>query len=264
MAEDTRSSRNTLIVFGVLAGTILFLFVFTDISTLFTAETLSLDATSSQGKASERGVDASTGIFRGKGFKGQLPPRIQIPDLPPDTLPPSTTQQIIVSRETGENQGEGILGSGGAPSSTVGLEGFQILVREDVLVFDRFHTPAKGQEITGTILFEWGNARPITISQVLIPNEFNSWFEFDLPQTLAGEGISFDGRSDSEFKYTLLIPENTLGNEFAIPIRFIIDTDIQTIDANALVEIEIPTGFSAGFSLAEFFRALFAGFRVGF
>jgi len=258
MAKDTRSSRNTLIVFGVLAGTILFLFAFTDLSTFFSAQTLSLDATSSQGKASDRGVDASTGIFRGKGFKGQLPPRIT------ENIDPSTGQQIVVSREVGASQGEGILFGGGAPSSTVGLEGFQTLIREDVLVFDRFHTPAKGQSITGTILFEWGNERPITISQILIPNEFRSWFDFEEPQILAGEGISFDGRSDNEFKYTLLVPENTLDNEFAVPIRFIVDTDILSLDANALVEIEIPTGFSSGFSLAEFFRALFAGFRVGF
>ncbi len=260
MAKDTRSSRNTLIVFGVLAGTILFLFVFTDLSTFFSVQTLSLDATSSQGKANERGVDASTGVFRGKGFKGQQPP---VTCLAIGQCPPSTGQQIVVSRETGETQGEGIQGGGGAPASTVGLRGFQTLVREDVLVFDRFHTPAKGQSITGTIVFEWGNERPITISQILIPNEFRSWFNFEEPQILAGEGISFDGRSDNEFKYTLLVPENTLGNEFAVPIRFIVDTDILSLDANALVEIEIPTGFSAGFSLAEFFRSLFASFRVG-
>ena len=102
------------------------------------------------------------------------------------------------------------------------------------------------------------------ITQVLIPSEFNSWFDFDLPQTLMGEGLSFDGRSDDEFKYTLLVPKNTLGNEFAVPIRFIVDSDVTTLDANALVEIEIPTGFSTGFSLAEFLRSLFAGFRVGF
>ncbi|MCP6727009.1 MAG: hypothetical protein KJI69_03235 [Patescibacteria group bacterium] len=258
--KDTRSSRNTLIIFGILAGTILFLFVFTDLSTFFSVQTLSLDATSSQGKASDRGVDASTGIFRGKGFKGQQPP---VTCLAIGQCPPSTDQQIVVSRETGENQGEGILGGGGAPSSTVGLEGFQTLFREDVLVFDRFHTPAKGQSITGTVQFDWGNERPLMITQVLIPSEFNSWFDFDLPQTLMGEGLSFDGRSDDEFKYTLLVPKNTLGNEFAVPIRFIVDSDVTTLDANALVEIEIPTGFSAGFSLAEFFRSLFASFRVG-
>jgi len=256
--KSQTQQKKLLVVFGILAGTTLFLFVFTDISTFFSAQTLSLDATSSQGKASDRGVDASTGIFRGKGFKGQLPPRI-IGDLPP-----STTDDIVNSREVGETQGEGIAGGGGAPSSTVGLEGFQILVREDILVFDRFHTPAKGQTITGTILFEWGNERPITIKQVLITNEFFDWFEFDLPQPIAGEGISFDGRSDGEFKYTLTVPENAFGNEFAVPIRFIIDTDVLTLDGNALIEIEIPSGFSAGFSLAEFFRALFAGFRVGF
>ncbi len=253
MVKDIRSSRNTLIVFGILAGTILFLFVFTDLSTFFSVQTLSLDATSSQGKASDRGVDASTGIFRGKGFKGQQPP---ITCLAIGQCPPSTDIQIIDSRN-------GVSGGGGAPASTVGLEGFQVLIREDVLVFDRFHTPAKGQSITGTVLFEWGNERPLMITQVLIPSEFNAWFDFDLPQTLMGAGLSFDGRSDDEFKYTLLVPKNTLGNDFAIPIRFIVDSDVTTLDANALVEIEIPTGFSAGFSLAEFFRSLFAGFRVG-
>jgi len=251
--KKTSKQKKYLIIFGILAVSILFLFVFTDISNFFSAQTLSLDATSSQGKADQRGVDASTGIFRGKGFKGQDPP---VTCLAIGQCPPSTDIQIIDSRN-------GVSGGGGAPASTVGLEGFQVLVRDDVLVFDRFHTPAKGQEITGTILFEWGNERSLTISQVLIPNEFFSWFEFDLPQTLNGEGSSFDGRSDDEFKYTLLIPENTLGNKFAIPVRFIIDSDTNSFDANALIEIEIPTGFSEGFSLGEFLRSLFASFRVG-
>ena len=256
--QQQKRSRKPLIVFGILAGTILFLFAFTDITTLFSTQTLSLDATQSQGKASDRGVDSSTGIFRGKGFKGQLPPRV-IGDLPP-----STTDDIVNSRQVGETQGEGISGGGGAPASTIGLEGFQTLVRNDILVFDRFHTPAKGQTIRGTVLFEWGNDRPIEISQVLIPNQFFSWFEFDLPQTLHGEGISFDGRSDDEFKYLLTVPENVLGDKFAVPIRFLMVSEGIIFDSNALIEIETPTGFSEGFSLAEFFRALFAGFRVGF
>ncbi len=142
------------------------------------------------------------------------------------------------------------------------MEGFQVLERDDVIVFDRFHTPAKGQEITGTVVFEWGHENSITISQVLIGNEFNSWFEFDLPQTLRGEGLSFEDRSQDEFVYTLNIPENTLGNEFTIPVRFIVDSEITTLDANSLIEIETPSGFSQGFSLAEFFRSLFAGFRT--
>ncbi len=251
-----KRSRKLLIVFGILAGTILFLFAFTDITTLFSTQTLTLDATKSQGKASDRGVDASTGIFRGKGFKGQLPPT--------GDLPPSTTDDIVNSRVIGATQGEGIQGGGGAPSSTIGLQGFQTLVRNDVLVFDRFHTPAKGQTITGTILFEWGHDKSIVISQVLIPNEFFFWFEFDLPQTLFGEGITFDGRSDDEFKYRLTVPENVSGKEFTVPIRFIMNSQELTFDGNALIEIETPSGISEGFSLAEFFRALFAGFRVGF
>jgi len=260
--QEVRTARQKklLIIFGITAVGLVMFLALTDVSQFFSVNTLSLDATNSQGKASERGVDASTGIFRGKGFKGQQPP---VTCLAIGQCPPSTGQQIVVSRVTGETQGEGISGGGGAPSSTVGLQGFQVLVRDDVLVFDRFHTPAKGQRITGTILFEWGNERSLTISQVLIPNEFFSWFEFDLPQILNGEGSSFDGRSDDEFKYTLLIPENTLGTEFAIPVRFIIDSDTNSFDANAIIEIEIPSGISEGFSFAEFLRSLFAGFRVG-
>ena len=119
MANENKSSRNTLIVFGGLAGTVLFLFIFTDLSTFFSAQTLTLDATSSQGKASDRGVDASTGHFKGKGFKGQDPP---VTCLAIGQCPPSTDIQIIDSRN-------GISGGGGAPASTVGLEGFQVLVR---------------------------------------------------------------------------------------------------------------------------------------
>jgi len=254
--KKNTSRRNTLLVSGILAGTILFLFVFTDIATLFSTQSLTLDATSSQGKASDRGVQSSTGIFRGEGFKGQLPPRIT------GDLPPSTSDDIVNSRDVGETQGEGISGGGGAPSSTVGLSGLQTLQRQEVLVFDRFHTPAKGQTITGTLLFEWGNERPIVIQQILIPNEFFDWFEFDIPKPLAGEGISFDGRSDAELDYTLTVPLNVIGTEFAVPVRVILDTDILTLDANALIEIETPSGFSEGFSLAEFIRSFLAGFRI--
>jgi len=49
-----------------------------------------------------------------------------------------------------------------------------------------------------------------------------------------------------------------------VPIRFIMDSQGLVFDSNALIEIETPSGISEGFSLAEFFRALFAGFRVGF
>ncbi len=238
-------------VFSVLFVFVIF-FTMTDIGTFFIATSLTLDATSSQGKASDRGVDASTGHFRGEGFKGNLPPRVC--EANPSLCPPSSTGDIIDSRN-------GISGSGGAPSSTIGLSGLQVLVRDDVLVFDSFHTPAKGQEITGAILFEWGNENPIEIRQVLISNEFFSWFTFDLPQTISGEGIAFDGRSDGEFFYTFEIPENTLGTEFTIPVRIIVGNELQNYDTNAFIEIETPKAVIDTFSFAEFFRSLFAFFR---
>lgn len=240
-----------IVFFSVLLVFVIF-FTMTDIGTLFVATSLTLDATNSQGKADERGVDASTGIFRGKGFKGNLPPRVC--EANPSLCPPSSNEDIINARN-------GISVGGGAPSSTIGLSGLQVLVRDDVLVFDSFQTPAKGQEITSTILFEWGNADPIEIRQVLIPNEFFSWFTFDLPQTLIGEGIAFDGRSDGEFFFTFEIPENTLGTEFTIPVRLIVGNDIQNYDTNALIEVETPKAVIDSFSFAEFFRSLFAFFR---
>ncbi len=238
-------------VFSVLLVFVIF-FMMTDIGTLFLATSLKLDASNSQGNADERGVDASTGHFRGKGFKGNLPPRVC--EANPSLCQPSSTDDIINSRN-------GISAGGGVPSSTIGLSGLQELVRDDVLVFDSFHTPAKGQEITGAILYEWGNADPIEIRQVLIPNEFFSWFTFDLPQTIIGEGIAFDGRSDGEFFYTLEIPENTLGTEFTIPVRIIVGNDIQNYDTNAFIEVETPKAVIDTFSFAEFFRSLFAFFR---
>ncbi len=60
-----------------------------------------------------------------------------------------------------------------------------------------------------------------------------------------------------------MIHDNTLGHKIAIPVRFITDSHTQSIDANELIENEIPTGISEGFSFAEFLRSLFAGFRVG-
>jgi len=249
------SGGTSFALFGFLAIIIfgIFIFMTTDLITLFTTAGLTLDATASQGRASDRGVDASTGHFRGQGFKGQNPPATC---LAVGQCPSSTTDQIIDSRN-------GISGGGGAPASTIGLSGFQTLFREDVLVFDSFHTPAKGQEITGAVLFEWGSERPITVTQVLLSAEFASWFDFNLPQPLAGEGLSFDGRSDKEFFYTLRIPENTLGEKFTVPVRFIVDTDIQTLDANALIEIETPQAIIDTFSFAEFFRSLFAFIRIG-
>ena len=246
--------KNKLIPVVVFSFLLVFVFLFavTDIGTFFVATSLTLDATNSQGKADERGVDASRGHFRGEGFKGNLPPRVC--EANPSLCPPSSTDDIINARN-------GITIGGGAPSSTIGLFGFQELVRDDVLVFDRFHTPAKGQEITGSVLFEWGNADPIEVRQVLIPNEFFSWFTFDLPQTIIGEGVAFDGRSDGEFFYSFEIPENTLGTEFTIPVRLIVGNDIQNYDTNALIEIETPKAVIDTFSFAEFFRSLFAFFR---
>lgn len=265
---DITSKTSIIVIVGV--GIVLFgLFGVTDLTTFFTTQSLTLDASQSQGKASDRGVDASTGQFRGQGFKGNLPPRIidgNIVDDPTNDLPPSTIVDIIDARDLGANTGvAGIeIGSGGQPSSTIGLQGFQQLTREDLVIYDRFHTPAKGQTITGALLFEWGHPNPITVQQVLIPNEYFDWFEFRLPQTIQGDGaLSFDGRSTGEFEYVLTLPENIDGEEFAVPVRIIVESDITTLDANAIVEIETPKSLISTFSLAEFLRSLFTALRLG-
>lgn len=301
--NDLRQKK-ILFVFGLLAIVVIVFTASTDVFQLFSVATLSLDATNSKGSASDRGVDASTGHFKGEAkllkkalkekFKEPKAPKIpkcKSPNNPrcqvnPDPLPvpiprptpPPTNctaliceeipQKIIVidtrdgSTRT-ENVVDSVTGGGGVASSTVGQAGgFQEVIRDEVTVHDRFHTPANGQTTTGTLLVDWGHRNPVRVTQFLVPNEFFDWFEVELPQDLRGKGVSFDGISSDEFKYKLTIPEDLIDKENVIPVRLIIESEIFTVDGLAEIQIERPEPESKTFSIAEWIRGLFAEFRA--
>jgi len=302
--KSQTGQKRLLVIFGVLTLAVILFFGTTDAFQLLSVASLSLDATSSKGSPDQRGVDASTGIFTGEAkllakalkdkakdkFKEPKAPKIpkcksptnpkcQVNPIPPPvepprpTLPPvtclstdcsqipQTITVIDLRSETSRLENVG----GGVASSTVGLQGgLQTFIRDEVTVHDRFHTPANGQTTTGTLLLEWGHQNPITVTQFLVPNEFFDWFEVNLPQRIAGEGIGFDGISDGEFKYKLTIPEDLIDRNNVIPIRLVIDSQDFIVDGLADIEIERPQEESTAFSFAEFFRSFFAGFRVGF
>lgn len=320
-----------LVVFGSLALVAIVFFASTDAFQLFSVTSLSLDATNSKGKVNNRGVDASTGHFKGEAklfkkvikekFKQPKAPKIpqcksptnpkcQVTPEPVPTQPPTTTQPpaptpvpeeipiiepevtiprptlppescttitceeipqtiVVIDTRDGTTRTEqvvdGITGGGGVASSTTGQKGgFQELIRDKVTVHDSFHTPANGQTVTGTLLLEWGHKNPITVEQFLVPNEFYDWFDVKLPQRIAGEGISFKGISHGEFKYKLTIPKDLIDKANVIPVRLVIKSETFTVDGLAEIQIERPVQESKSFSVAEWVRSLFTGFRVGF
>lgn len=301
------NQKKLLIIFGVLSIVAIVFFAGTDTFQLFSVATLSLDASSSKGKASDRGAEASSGIFKGEAkllakalkdkskdkfkepkapkipkCKSPTNPRCQVSPIPEPiepprpTLPPIPAPDIqpipqiikVIDLRDGEIRNapvidQGVTSGGGVASSTIGQEGgLQTFIRDEVTVHDRFHTPANGQTTTGTLLIEWGHSQPITVKQFLVPNEFYDWFEVKLPQTLTGEGFSFDGISDGEFKYKLTIPDDLIDKSTVIPVRLVIDSKDFTVDGLADIEIERPTTESKSFSFAEWIRGILAEWRT--
>ena len=160
---------------------------------------------------------------------------------------------------------DGVKG-GGVGASSVTEQGIPELIRNEVIVHERFHTPANAQTITGSLLLEWGHGSSVTVQQFLVPNEFYDWFEVKLPQTIRGDGaITFDGISDGEFIYRLTVPFDLIDRNTVIPVRLIINSQDAVVDG--LTEIQIDRPVSRGsetFSVAEFFRSLFIEIRSTF
>ena len=213
--------------------------------------------------------------------KSPANPKCQVNPIPPPTEPPRPTPPpitclalecsdipqtiVVIDTRDGSTRVLETDGGGGVASSTVGQAGgFQTLIRDEVTVHDRFHTPANGQTTTGTLFMEWGHSQPITVTQFLVPNEFFDWFEVELPQRISGDGTlsSFDGISDGEFKYKLTMPDDLIDRTNVIPVRLVIDSQDFVVDGLADIEIERPTEESTTFSFAEFFRSFFAGLRT--
>ncbi len=306
MAEKKKKSdTKLLILFSILAvGSILFL-VSTDIITLFTTASLTLDHTGTRATPDERGADGITGQFTAEAnladfierFQGRLddylnqlannrlqvvPPTPENPpmcsmgacskkppvgDLPvPEDIPPfGEGDPITIIPIDGDDPTIIDLSGGGGISSSTLATGVQELIRNNVIVHERFHTPANAQTTTGSILIKWGHGLPITVQQFLIPDEYFDWFEFEIPQTLRGDGFAtFDGVSENEFFYKLTIPEDLINRDTEIPIRMIINTQDSVVDAVTVIQIERQVESSEQFSVAEFIRSIFTEVRQFF
>lgn len=187
-----------------------------------------------------------------------IPPFGSPAPTPVVTIEHGTTVTVIDFR-TGQLEG------GGVASSTTPAGGVPEVIRNKVVVHERFHTPANGQTTIGSILLEWGHGESITVQQFLVPNEYFDWFEFELPQTIRGDGVAtFDGISEGEFFYKLTIPDDLINKDTVIPIRMIINTQQSVVDAVTQIQIERPVELSEQFSVAEFFRSIFTGIREEF
>ncbi len=180
----------------------------------------------------------------------------------PDTV---TVIDLRDGSLTDVNLVDGVKGGGGVVSSSTFAGGVQEIIRDNLIAHERFHTPANGQTTTGSILLEWGHAGSITVQQFLMPNEYFDWFEFELPQTIQGDGFAtFDGISQGEFIYKLTIPRDLIDRNTIIPIRMVIETQNNIADVVTEIQIERPEEFSQTFSVAELFRSIFTEIRVAF
>jgi len=310
MAEKKKKTdAKLLILFTILAvGSILFL-VSTDVITLFTTASLTLDHTGTRATPDERGADGLTGQFTAEAnladfierFQGKLDSylnllannRLQVvppspdnppmcssgacskkppvgglpvpPDIPPFLQDPSPSPPPIIIIEEGDDPTIIDLSGGGGISSSTISTGVQQLIRNNVIVHERFHTPANSQTTTGSILIQWGHGLPITVQQFLVPDEYFDWFEFEIPQTLRGDGFAtFDGVSENEFFYKLTIPEDLINRDTEIPIRMIINTQDSVVDAVTVIQIERQVESSEQFSVAEFIRSILTEVRQFF
>lgn len=305
MAEKKKKTdTKLLILFTILAvGSILFL-VSTDIITLFITASLTLDHTGTKATPDERGADGLTGQFTAEAnladfierFQGKLdnylnllannrlqvvPPSPDNPpmcsmgacskkppvgDLPvPEDIPPFGDGDPVIIIEEGDDPTTIDLSGGGGISSSTLSTGVQEFIRNNVIVHERFHTPANAQTTTGSILIKWGHGESITVQQFLVPDDYFDWFEFELPQTLRGDGVAtFDGVSENEFFYKLTIPEDLINRDTVIPIRMIINTQDSVVDAVTEIQIERPVEFSEQFSVAEFVRSIITEVRQFF
>ncbi len=322
MAKQQRKSRNDpvilLAVMILAVGSIIFL-ISTDVFTLFTTSSLTLDHTGNRATPDQRGADGLTGQFRAEAnfadflerFRDRLqdflnqfenrrlrfetpvtpdppmcttqcsqPPPAPLPPIPEEiptfgspptpvvTVEHGTTVSILDLRDGSVIDSilvNGVKGGGGQASSTTPAGGVPELIRNKVVVHERFHTPANGQSTSGSILLEWGHGESITVQQFLVPNEYFDWFEFELPQTIRGDGVAtFDGISEGEFFYKLTIPDDLINADTVIPIRMIINTQQSVVDAVTEIQIERPVELSEQFSVAEFFRSIFTEIREEF
>jgi len=248
---------------GIGFVSVLLIMFVTDLSTIFSFS-LALDATSSGGKASQQGVDASTGIFKGKGNEKKgtnigNDNKGKNSDINPttgDVIDTSTGLVIITGEQVVENS-EG----GGALGSTVGIGGLQTLQREDVQIFPSIRSPAKGQTITGIVLIQWIGENPLVVQQAQF-GRFDEFIDVQLPKTIYAK-IPQSIEKEGEFQFKLTIPQNYPEDDFIIPVRMVVDTGQLSHTLVADLQITLPQSPIKSFSFAEAIRSFLALFRVG-
>jgi len=197
-----------------------------------------------------------------------IPPFPTPTPIDPVEIIPSPTVITVIDLRTGNTQDVPVVDGakgGGVLSSSTESGGVQELIRDKIVVHERFHTPANGQTVTGSLLIDWGHGGSITVQQFLVPNAYFDWFEFDLPQTIRGDGaLSFDGISNGEFFYKLTIPDDLIDKDTVIPIRLIISSQNSVVDGVTEIQIERLQEESTTFSVAELFRSFFTEIRIIF
>lgn len=219
-----------------------------------------------QEKGKGKGLDKLKGHFKDpkektKGKACPPPKGCTNVEIDPDTGDVKDTDTGQILSTVAQVQA----GGGGALGSTVGLEGFQVLIREDVQIFPAIRSPVKGQSILGTVALEWIGENPLIVTHAQF-GKFDDLFTYSfakqIPQNVFAENPS-DEIKKGEFVFQFTLPEDFDQEEFIIPVRMIVDTGEFTHNIVSQFEIEAPLGIITSFSFAEVLRSFLAFLRVG-
>jgi len=260
----------------VIAGGAVFFgaFVLLDLGTFITFD-LALDATSSGGKASDRGVDASTGHFKDKDKeqKGKALGKDKHDKVKDDKIKIKDSGDVV---EIIDDRGTEVVilrapplvntisdGFGGAPASTI-EGGFQIISDEEAGAFPSIHTPARGQIVSAPILLKWKGDNPAIVDEVVFDRNIRDFITFQLPQTIfdTDRNLDDEGFWEGEFVYVVRLPDN-FPNEVISPVRMLVDTGVFVQHVQTEVQFTEPQGLIKSFSLAEAIRSFLLLFRIG-
>jgi len=273
MALPKLSNRSQILLLVPVLGAVLFLGA-TDLLSLTDAD-LSLLAISPEQKAfveqkqqeaKDKQLDKGKGHIKNPNFKNK-----GFPCPPPKGC---FKDEVIIDPPTGDiidQMGNVVvsasdaLGGGGALGSTVGIEGFQELVSEDVQIFPALRTPAKGQTILATIAIEWIGDNPLIVTHAQF-GAFDDFFSYpiakQIPQSVFAEEPNAIEK-EGEFVFEFTLPEDFPQDEFIIPVRLIVDTGAFQHTLVSSMEVEAPLGIIQSFSFAELIRSFLALLRVG-
>lgn len=273
MALPKLSNRSQILLLVPVLGVVLFLGA-TDLLSLTDAD-LSLLAISPEQKAfveqkqqeaKDKQKDKIKGHFKdpseiNKGFPCP-PPKGCFKD---EVIIDPPTGNIIDLRGNVVVSASDALGGGGALGSTVGIEGFQELVSEDVQIFPAIRSPAKGQTIIATIAIEWIGDNPLIVTHAQF-GMFDDLFSYpiakQIPQSVFAEDASAVEKK-GEFLIEFTLPEDSEQTDFIIPVRLIVDTGAFQHTLVSQFEVESPLGIIQSFSFAELIRSFLAFLRVG-